>query len=68
MTDVIAPPPDGPARLILLTRGEAAAVLQVSTKTLDRRIRCAALRCCRIGRSVRITLDHLTAYIESSSG
>jgi excisionase family DNA binding protein len=66
-SDVIDPPPGSPAPPIMLTRAQAAALMQVSTRTLDRLIRCGALRCCRVGRSVRITLDDLAVYLKSSS-
>jgi excisionase family DNA binding protein len=64
--DVIDPPRGGPGPPILLTREEAAALLQVSTRTLDRLIQRGAFATCRIGRAVRVPLPALTAYIEQN--
>ena len=52
-----------PARLHLLTLKEAAAVLRISIKTLQRRIAAGQLSAIRDGRMLRITLSEIERYI-----
>jgi excisionase family DNA binding protein len=50
-------------RLRLLTLKEAAEVLRVSIKTLQRRISAGQLSAIRDGRMLRITLSEIERYI-----
>ena len=47
----------------LLTRNDAASILQVSIIFLDREIKRGRLKCKRLGKCVRITYKDLEAYI-----
>jgi excisionase family DNA binding protein len=52
---------------LLCTRQSAAACLEISQRTLDTLIATKELRAVRIGRSVRIPLDALKAFVRKSS-
>jgi excisionase family DNA binding protein len=47
----------------LLTREEVAEQLKISTITVDRLRRNRELDCVKLGRSVRITQQSVTAYL-----
>jgi len=46
-----------------LTRREAAALLAVGLRTIDKLIACRAIRFAKIGASVRIPADALSEYL-----
>jgi len=51
---------------VLLTTHEAARLLKVSTKTLERmRVEGTGPAFCKAGRSVRYRMQDLTAWLES---
>jgi len=52
-----------PMTSTLLTRQQAAGVLQCSLRTVERRIADGALPVVHIGRSVRIRVEDLDAYL-----
>ena len=54
----------GPLRLLLTVR-EAAQALSVSERSLWTLTRQGAIRCVRLGRSVRYSLEDLRAFIEA---
>ena len=54
------------ARLLLI--GQVAEGLGVSTRTVRRLIARRELVACRLGRSVRVHPDDLTAYIDRRRG
>jgi len=47
----------------LLTKRQAAEILQLSIPTIDRKIRTGELRAVRLGRAVRIEPDDLREYV-----
>lgn len=49
----------------LLTAGEVADLLRVSTMTVYRLIRGGELKAVRVGRSYRVRQDELDAYLQS---
>jgi len=52
----------------ILTKQEAAALLRVTTRYLERQIRAGRLRACKpTGKLVRILLKDLDAFLESGS-
>jgi excisionase family DNA binding protein len=55
--------PDASQSQTVLTRREAAGVLKVSTRTIDRLLDRGALRAVRIGRSVRIPKTELERFV-----
>jgi len=52
-----------PARLVMLTIGEAADALRVSPKTIQRRIAAGQLSAFRDGRMLRIPQPEIERYI-----
>lgn len=51
----------------LLTLDEAAAILRVSRRTLERLIGAGRIRPVRIGRSVRVTEREIEAFTSAAS-
>jgi excisionase family DNA binding protein len=52
----------------LLSVEATAQQLSVCTKTVRRLIDCGALRCCRVGRLVRIRAVDLATFVASGAG
>jgi excisionase family DNA binding protein len=52
--------------LVLLTEGEAAELLRVSTRTLRSARQAGRLPCVRIGKCVRYTVADVESFVQSN--
>ncbi|HUY39806.1 MAG TPA: helix-turn-helix domain-containing protein [Candidatus Binataceae bacterium] len=60
-------PPARPENPLVLTLGEAAATLAISTRMLQKQVRTGAIRPTYIGRRLLFTPDELTRFVERST-